>query len=343
MKPKAVRAAFYEQGVACGQLGSPFMERLCTLLADRDWPAGAVHDRVFGWKGDISPRAQSVPLRLCGGLHALKLRGQSGLVAAYPPKVVSDDTLWDAIRRAMIAEEQFLLSWLASPPQTNEVRRSVTLIPVGHMLHARYGLPIKLSELGASGGLNLMFDRFELEIGKKLFGPPHPAAKLTPDWKGPLPPAQEPTIVEREGVDLNPLDPTHPEDALRLQAYLWADQPERMALTEAAIKVANAKVIRADAIDWLAKRMEPVPGQLHLIYSTVAWQYFPPEKQAAGTALIEDAGKQATDDSPLAWFGMENDGGKKGAALTLRLWPGDENLNLGRADFHGRWVDWADI
>ena len=342
MTPKEIRTAFHQQGVACGQLGSPFMARLCELLATRDWPAGAVRDRVYGWKGDISPRAQSVPLRLCGGFHALKLRGDAGLRPVYPPAAVSDDALWEAICAAMIAKESFLLIWLTSPPQTNEVRRSVTLIPVGHLLHARYGLPIKLSELGASGGLNLMFDRFELEIGKKLFGPPHPAAKLTPDWTGPLPPQQEPTIAAREGVDLNPLDPNDPEDALRLQAYLWADQPERMALTESAMKVASAKVVRADAIDWLAKRMEPVPGQLHLIYSTVAWQYFPADKQAQGTALIEAAGKAATPDTPLAWFGMENDGGKKGAGLTLRLWPGDETLNLGRADFHGRWVDWAE-
>jgi hypothetical protein len=26
--------------------------------------------------------------------------------------------------------------------------------------------------------------------------------------------------------------------------------------------------------------------------------------------------------------------------VTLRLWPGDKTLDLGRADFHGRWVDW---
>ncbi|TDK41408.1 hypothetical protein [Antarcticimicrobium luteum] len=29
-----------------------------------------------------------------------------------------------------------------------------------------------------------------------------------------------------------------------------------------------------------------------------------------------------------------------GSALTLRLWPGDLTIELGRADFHGRWVRW---
>jgi hypothetical protein len=40
---------------------------------------------------------------------------------------------------------------------------------------------------------------------------------------------------------------------------------------------------------------------------------------------------------------MESDGdvrGQKGAALTLRLWPCDLRIDLGRADFHGRWIDW---
>ncbi|MFD2853815.1 DUF2332 family protein [Seohaeicola zhoushanensis] len=61
---------------------------------------------------------------------------------------------------------------------------------------------------------------------------------------------------------------------------------------------------------------------MHLIYHTIAWQYFPAEKQAEGTALIEAAGAGATASRPLAWLGLEADGGTEGAAITLRLWPG---------------------
>jgi hypothetical protein len=58
--------------------------------------------------------------------------------------------------------------------------------------------------------------------------------------------------------------------------------------------------------------------------------------------LIEAAGKRATRNRPLAWLSMEQDGsGLKGAALTLRLWPGDITLPLARVDFHGRWIDWT--
>ncbi len=55
---------------------------------------------------------------------------------------------------------------------------------------------------------------------------------------------------------------------------------------------------------------------------------------------IENAGATATDDTPLAWFSMETDGGR-GAALTLRLWPGDLTIPMGRFDFHGRWINWT--
>lgn len=298
-------------------------------------------DRLFGWPGDLGPKADSVPLRLCGAFHALRLSRRGGLEPVYPPHRVDDDTLWGALDGALRGEAEFIDAWLDSPPQTNEVRRSGPLIAVGHWLAARFDLPIVTSEIGASGGLNLRWDRYALEAAGQRFGAPDPALVLRPDWTGPLPPKTQPMVTERRGVDLNPLDPSDPADALRLTAYLWPDQPERLALTQAAIAAAGDRVECADAVDWLETREMRRPGHLHLIYSTVAWQYLPVLAQARGTALIEAAGAQASKDAPLAWFGMENDGGSNGAALTLRLWPGDVSLKMGRADFHGRWINWT--
>ena len=334
----AVRDAFAYQSKSCASLGSPFMEQLMRLCGDRDWPAGAVRDRIFGWPGELGPRGQSVPLRLAGGLHALRLQGNQVLDAVYPPARASNDALWDAVAEVLVTEEPFLTDWLDSAPQTNEVRRSGPLIALGHWLTNRFGLPIRTSELGASGGLNLHWDAYGLEVGGQTFGAADPALILRPDWTGPLPPRTAPRVVERAGVDLNPLDPA--VDALRLQAFLWPDQPDRLRLTRAAIAATTTRIDKGDAVDWLASRLTHRPGTLHLIYTTVAWQYFPADKQDDGTAMIEAAGASATNDTPLAWFGMENDGEMKGAALTLRLWPGDLVLDMGRADFHGRWIDW---
>ena len=340
MTPAHIAEAFMFQSVACDKLGSPFMEQLMRLCATQSWPDCPVTDRIFSWQGEIGPGDQSVPLRLAGALHALYLQGHERLSAVYPPHQSDDAELWNAVARVLVEEGAHLNEWLNSAPQTNEVRRSATLIAVGHWLADRFNLPIRTSELGASGGLNLHWDAYGLQAGEQLFGPDDPVLTLSPDWDGPLPPPARPEVIERAGVDLNPLHPAKASDAFRLQAYLWPDQPYRLTLTRAAIAAAKTEVTQGDAIDWLAGRLDHRENTLHFIYSTVAWQYFPDEAKVRGRAMIEAAGGTATPNSPVAWFGMENDGSAKGAALTLRLWPGDLTIDLGRADFHGRWVKW---
>jgi len=335
----AVRAAFRQQAKACGALGSPLMDRLMTGLAERLQPGDPVADRVLGWPGDPSSKADSLPLRLAGGLHALILTDRApALAAAYASGDDPTDTALAAIRH----HPDFLLDWLRSPPQTNEVRRSAPLIAAAHWLTARFGLPLILSELGASAGLNLLWDHYALRIGDQSFGPADPALTLTPDWTGPPPPHATPAILDRRGTDLNPLDPV--ADRLHLLAYLWPDQPDRLARTRTALDLAaqaRPQIDRADAADWLETRLanptpDPTPDALNLVFHTVAWQYFPPATQARALAAMEAASRH----TPLARLSMEADGQTPGAALTLTLSPTGETIPLGRADFHGRWVDW---
>ena len=77
-----------------------------------------------------------------------------------------------------------------------------------------------------------------------------------------------------------------------------------------------------------------------MVFHTVAWQYFPAETQAACTASLEAAGAGLGPGTTLAQVAMEADGGR-GAALTVRLWPGGARVTLARIDFHGRWVEWT--
>ncbi|MCV2869710.1 DUF2332 family protein [Defluviimonas sp. WL0002] len=336
----ALRDAFHEQAANCAALGSPFLARLMTLLADRLTPGTALTDRLFGWSGELGPRGDSVPLRLAGALHALKLSGNAGLCAAYPPFGVDDDSLWRAVSLALETEATAIDRFIDSPPQTNEVRRAAVLIALAHWLAARVPLPLRVRELGASAGLNLNFDRFALCAGGSRFGAARPVLTLMPEWRGAIPPGAAFFVKERAGVDLAPIDTRQPADRLRLRSYLWPDQPERLALTDAAIAVAGRAPDKGDAVDWLSGRLTSLPGTLLLVYTTVAWQYFPEPSKARGRALIEAAGEASTTDTPLAWFGMEADADRTGAALSLRLWPGDHRIVLGRADFHGRWVDW---
>ncbi len=338
-----LKQAFEDQAGHYIALGSPFMGQLMTVLA-KDWPEDSALGRKFaGFEGDVGPMGASLPLRIAGALHALVLKRKAvGLVAVYPPQKVPDADLSAAVLDALATHEAFLLDWTDQAPQTNEVRRSAALIVGAHVAVQHFNLPIYLSELGASGGLNLMWDQFALEIDGRRYGQNMSTILLSPDWTGPLPPASQPRIEKRQGVDLNPLDPTRPDHLMRLMAYLWPDQPERLKLTRSAASVLDVRVQEGDAIDWLSRQLPKAPsGRLHLIQNTVVWQYLPKDAQIRGQALIEAAGIRATTNRPLAWLSMENDGSdKKGAALTLRMWPGDITLDLGRADFHGRWIDW---
>jgi hypothetical protein len=79
------------------------------------------------------------------------------------------------------------------------------------------------------------------------------------------------------------------------------------------------------------------------VFHTVAHQYFPPATQARIKAAMEQAGAAALATAPLASMGMEADDRGEGAGLSLRLWPGDLRFDLGRAGFHGQWVDWRGL
>jgi len=341
-----LRTAFMRQGEACAMLGSPFMGRLMPLLAERLTPDGAVARRLLDWPGDVSSNGHSVPLRLAGALHGLVLDGTDpALAAVYPPAETDDDALWSAIATALTRHEQRLMAWLDEAPQTNEVRRAAALIPAIWWALARHDLPVTLSELGASAGLNLSLDRFALEAGGTLHGPPDSPVRLAPEWSGDGPVPRPIRVTDRAGVDRNPLDPHDPAAQLRLLAYLWPDQPHRLTLTRGAIALAGTMPDRDDAAPWLARRLAAArPGQLHVVYNTIAWQYFPPETQAAATAMLEAAGRRATATAPLVHVAMETDGAADGAALTARLWPdpdGDGRRHLlARVDFHGRWITW---
>ena len=123
MSDKAIRMAFRFQSKACRTLGSPFMEKLMDLCANRLTPETPVGDRILNWDGDPQPSADSVPLRLAGALHALRLE-RLALEMVYPPENPSEDALWTAVNAAIGVHSARILEWLESPPQTNEVRRA---------------------------------------------------------------------------------------------------------------------------------------------------------------------------------------------------------------------------
>lgn len=341
-----VRAAFRAQAGKCDQVGAPFSALLCRVASDRLDPGTKLGALLLGWPSH--PGNDALPLRFAGALHALVLGGHAPRLAPlYPPsRMPSADELWKAVLATIDAHGDFIANMLASPPQTNETGRSAALLGGFLTVAATAGRPLFLSELGASAGLNLFWDRFSYAIGDASWGPADSPVRLAPRWTGALPPVGTPvSVVDRAGCDLNPLMAGDTEDRLRLLSYVWPDQPERLTRLRAALDIAAAEppeLSRADAADWLDARLAAQPdGTAHVVYHTIVWQYLPAPTRQRIAASIAAAGARGGSDRPVAWLRLEADGRSPGAALTLTEWPSGTTRTLARADFHGHWVEWT--
>jgi hypothetical protein len=336
---------FLQQAEACEQLGSPFNARLCRLLAstiDRTSSFGA---RLLDWPDRAE--ADAVALRACGALHALARSGrQPSLSAAYPPdrSIALEDILADAIA----AEDAFLTSYLDSPPQTNEVARSAIILGGLLTIAATSANRLELIELGSSAGLNLLLDQYHYRLGEEReWGAREAPVSIVSRWTGNVPDVTLAlNIARRAGCDRNPLDPSLVQTRQRLLSYVWPDQTDRMARLEAALGNAMKspmRVINEDAAVF-AERQLTLPqeaGTVRVLMHTIVWQYLTEPTQNRIGAAMRTAAARADAQRPLAWLSVEADGQPKGANISLRLWPENQRRSLGRADFHGRWVEWA--
>jgi hypothetical protein len=326
--------ALIRQAAACARLGSPFTAALLRDSAADFATGGVVRDLLGDWPGD--PAADAMPLRLAGALHALALlRRDDALMAAYADP--AQPPPWQAIEGALRAHDAFVRDWLRRPPQTNEVRRSLPLL-LGWFAAARVHPVLHVREIGASAGLNLLADRWSYDLGGTQWG--GGGVRIAAEWIGPPAAPMAFTIASRAGCDADPLDPRHPGSRLALRAYVWPDQPERLARLAAALDVAAAdppRVDRADAADWLERELADRPDGHMVVQHSVVWQYLPAATQARITALMDWHGAQATQAAPLSWlqFELEQDGHGRGV-LTLRTWPGGEARVLAHPDPHVR-------
>lgn len=339
-----VRAAFAEQAGWCQLLGSPFTSLLCDILGRRLDRGTRVGRRVLDWPGDPKAAADALALRLCGGLHGLvRGGGAPRLAPLYPPAPLPDpEALWSAVRTVLDEQAAALDRWLDSAPQTNEVGRAALLMSGLLVVADRFRLPVRLYELGASAGLNLLLDRYGYDLGGLRAGDRASPVQLRPEWKGPAPPDAALGIAGRAGEDLNPA--RLPADRERLLAYVWPDQPRRLAQIEAALGLAAAdppRLDRADAADWIEARLaiEPEPGVARVTMHSVAFQYFGAGAQARVARHIEAAGARASAAAPLAWLRFEKRPEDETYSLRLRIWPGEDRL-LAWAHPHGSSVRW---
>jgi hypothetical protein len=312
-------ARFREHAGFCDRSGAPLYRELLLGLA-ADLEAGGVVAAVCAGRED-APTGDVVQLRLLAALHRLVLTGRAPQLEPFyrsaPDRRSAGPAdpkgAWPVAREVIRGQVDELRAALDQVPQTNETGRSaalaVGLAALAGLRPAAGGpLRVRLLELGASAGLNLLVDRYRIEgrwAGRPwAWGPPGSALRL-PDAvrteAGPgaerVPEPGDVVLVERAGCDLHPVDPTTPEGALRLRSFVWPDHTERRDRLEAALGVARAAgpgaapVERAGAADWLEHRLAgpAPPGAVTVVWHSVVLQYLPPQESRRVTDLVAAA------------------------------------------------------
>ncbi len=238
---------------------------------------------------ELASAAQSrpVPNLLFGAVQYLLLRGIPHPLAAFYPGL-SDAPLElrqhdpvPVFRAFCLEHAEAIATLLATRRvQTNEIRRCACLLPAFTLVAQRDG-PLAIVEIGASAGLNLLWDRYSYHYGEQQCGDPASSVQLRCELRGPRRPPlplRIPEIVYRVGLDLNPIDVRDDAQTLWLRALIWPEQRDRAAYLKQAIALAQTAppLIRAgDAVALLPAVFAEVPPEatLCLYHSFVLNQF----------------------------------------------------------------------
>lgn len=342
----AVVEAFRMQSRAAAATGSPIYAELLSRAAEDLVRGGVLAEIVAGYAGQ--PVLDALPLRVLGAIHALVLEGRAPRLARFYPSAgghFEPDGAWSALLD-VAREHRAELSEAARHRgvQTNEVRRSAVLLPGFLRVAAVTRRPLRVREIGASGGLNLVPDRHRYELGPHRWGDPASPLTITTAWSGGAPDLDAPLrIASRRGCDVAPIDLRDAAARTRLLSFVWPEQLDRIERLRTALAVVAADPPPLDAEpagSWVRREIQPVAGETTLLCHSVMWWYMSEAERDAITRSVEAAGARATPDAPVAWLRMEG-ARLDESELRLRLWPGGEDVQLAAAHYHGAWVRWV--
>jgi hypothetical protein len=347
--PLAQRFRRHADALVRGRRSPLYVELMRGAATDID-RGGVVSELLHG----IPLPPGSVPqLRLLAALHRLVLEGRAPQLACHYPSAGGTKPpagAWPSAAASLREHFDTVRERVTLTVQTNEPGRAAVLYGALLWLGERHRLPVRLLEIGASGGLNLLVDRFGYRVDGALLGDRASPLVFDEPWEGrpvrdPRAAARDLRIARRAGCDLAPLDLGRAEDRLTLRSYLWPDELDRLARADAALEVAARHpppVAACAAERWLPRVLAaPRAGELTVIWESVVRQYVSDTTWAAIEQAVEVAAGDATADAPLAWVTMEADGDPlSGFALRATTWPGGVAHRLADAGDHGPPVRW---
>lgn len=335
-----------------------FGERECV-------PASPLYGRLaVGIAGDqellqlaSAARAGPVPNLFLAAVHYLLLKDSTHRLAAYYPDLaahpqgdshreIGDADLFAHFRAFCLEHAGAIRALLETRlVQTNEVRRCACLLPA-FALVARQApdQALALVEVGASAGLNLLWDRYHYDYGPggqwgDARSPVRLACTLRGAGRPPLP-EQPAAIAYRIGLDLHPVDVRDADKALWLRALIWPEQTNRAALLASAIAVARRDpppLLAGDANDLLDGTLEQVPPNTTLcVYHSFVLNQFSPAARERFHALIADHARRR-DIYLIAIEWRE----PYPSVIVSSLRSGERvEQRMANCDAHGGWLEW---
>ena len=201
----------------------------------------------------------------------------------------------------------------------------------------RFGLPLNMVEVGASGGLLSNWDHYWYDCFGQTAGEGSSVVRFTNRWTDPFPLDGLSRVARRTACDIAPLDVAGQEGRLRLLSFVWPDQHDRLALLRSALDVAAAhppSVEQQDAADFLARELPARPRDtLTIVFHSIVWQYLPRTTKERMREVLHTEGAQAGADNPISWVRMEPAGAV--ADVRVTTWPGGREQVVALTSYHG--------
>jgi hypothetical protein len=296
--------------------------------------------------------SQQVSNLLLGAVHFLLLGNARHPLANYYPSLTPSplpyQESYPAFRTFCLEHTEVIRDLVtARRVQTNEVNRCTALLPTFGVIAKRAeGRPLALIEIGPSAGLNLFWDKYRYDYGKagKAGNPSSPiklSCKVLGQYQLPLPDVL-PSIVNREGIDLAPID-VNDESATRwLRALIWPEHKKRAELLEQALELARLEppsLIAGSAVDVLPEILANAPEEavLCVYHSYTLNQCSKSAREAILEHLTEFLQTRDFFRISLEWYS-----GQAQPQLELFFYSKGESTRelLAYCESHGRTIEW---
>ncbi|WP_375432288.1 DUF2332 domain-containing protein [uncultured Friedmanniella sp.] len=264
-----------------------------------DWEAGGpVREICAGYED--APNGSVLQLRLLAGLFRLVLAGRAPELQPYYACLGGDRPPshgWPVMQQVIAAHVPELHEALGTAPQTNEVGRSAALLAGLFDLVAATGVhQVRLLELGASAGLNLLVESIGYSGTAWRWGPMSSPLQLRGAIEGRVEPRRF-AVVDRAGCDLSPVDANTLEGRQLLTSFVWPFDLHRHARLAAALRLASAHPLRVDAAsasDWLPQRLAAASEDdvLTVVWQSITQLYWSAEEVTAVKTAVAEHGAE---------------------------------------------------